>query len=779
MNNSDDIQERHGRARSASSSSSSSPAADSSSPTRRSSSTQIVQQINLGSVAQEDGTPPTTVTQSPPIPSSRMTALYEKQVSMEETLHKTATLLEQDNHGPAPPPHFVEWENTKEKGGKQDLEGPTHEHGEINDVPLTAGQVDALFGAQVPITKKLGSSDPSQYGDGNLPPISQDLQRAEGDDEIQLESPPERQQQATNETRNPPQSLLPRSAPDPDIGGANNELRAPIEATAVQGVEAELIVEKPPEPVYPAFVMEDDKPLPWWKRNKRCVVGTVSGLLLGLAVAIPVGLSFSRPDQGSEKSIAASTGLPTFQPSQSSFPSGIPSLRPSMRPSMYPSLPPSESMKPSQNPSMSLAPTQSSPPSTYSYWSDLVWQQRGRSITGDGEGDNLGSSVSISDDGLLFAVGGTGNFDGVLGQARVYKWNETALDYEQIGTPKVGFVGDLFGFTVALSGDGKILAVGAILNDDNGFESGKVELYEWNEAISDYIHTGQTWRGQSTNDYLGYAMDLSNDGKIFVMSAAGGDNGNVFNAGRVRIYGWDETIGEYNLLDELVGDYGGDSFGSWVSCSGDCKTLAVGAVQWPDGTGTGYAKVLQWDESTLTYQQIGRPITGDARSDQAGFRASLSADGNTLAISAPGPYDLPGKATYDDFTPGYVKAYRWDEDTSNFIQVGQTLNGDAVGDWFGQSLSISSDGNTLAVGSPGDYAFPDRPGHLKVFRLDDNLDRPRWRQIGDPITGEQVGNEFGLAVDLSADGTTLVTGAPFQFGTGLHSGLVKVMNIEI
>lgn len=87
-------------------------------------------------------------------------------------------------------------------------------------------------------------------------------------------------------------------------------------------------------------------------------------------------------------------------------------------------------------------------------------KQIGNDIDGEAAGDNSGYSVALSSDGQTFAVGAYGN-DGngsAAGHVRAYAWNGSV--WSQLGGDIDGEVaGDYAGFSVALSSDGRTLAV--------------------------------------------------------------------------------------------------------------------------------------------------------------------------------------------------------------------------------------------------------------------------------------------------------------------------------
>lgn len=90
------------------------------------------------------------------------------------------------------------------------------------------------------------------------------------------------------------------------------------------------------------------------------------------------------------------------------------------------------------------------------------------------------------------------------------------------------------------------------------------------------------------------------------------------------------------------------------------------------------------------------------------------------------------------------------------------MEGEAAGDWFGGSVSLSSDGNRLAVGSRWNDGNGHIAGRVRVF---DWLEST-WIQLGSDLDGEAAGDEFGWSVSLSAEGNRLAVGATQNGGDG-------------
>ena len=106
----------------------------------------------------------------------------------------------------------------------------------------------------------------------------------------------------------------------------------------------------------------------------------------------------------------------------------------------------------------------------------IEWDQRGLDIDGEAAEDASGYSVPLSSDGSVVAIGANGN-DGRgedAGHVRIYEWSGT--DWQQRGGDIDG-EGDLdeSGHSVSLSSDGSVVAIGAPQTYSGG--SGYVRVF--------------------------------------------------------------------------------------------------------------------------------------------------------------------------------------------------------------------------------------------------------------------------------------------------------------
>ena len=224
---------------------------------------------------------------------------------------------------------------------------------------------------------------------------------------------------------------------------------------------------------------------------------------------------------------------------------------------------------------------------------------------------------------------------------------------------------------------------------------------------------------------------------------------------------------------DIDGEADKDRFGWSVSLSANGQRVAIGA-RLNDGSGfdNGHARVYQYDTLTSTWTQLGQDLDGeedgDGNGDESGFAVSLSADGNRVAVGA----RFNGSVSGSSFRSGHARVYQYDTLTSTWTQLGQDLDGEAAGDEAGRSVSLSADGQRVAVGAPSNDANGDKAGQVRVYEYDG--DTSTWVQLGQDILGEAAGDELGYAVSLSADGNRVAIGARRNDANGADSGRVRV-----
>jgi len=159
--------------------------------------------------------------------------------------------------------------------------------------------------------------------------------------------------------------------------------------------------------------------------------------------------------------------------------------------------------------------------------------------------------------------------------------------------------------------------------------------------------------------------------------------------------------------------------------------------------------------------QLGGDIDGEASGDYSGHSVSLSSDGTILAIGAYFNYG-------NGLESGHVRVYEYGN--GNWTQLGSDIDGEAAEDWFGFSVSLSSDGTRVAIGALFNDGNGSMSGHVQVYEYNNGS----WTQLGSDIDGEAPGDLSGVSVSLSSDGTRVAIGAHFNGDNGTESGHVRI-----
>ncbi|MDA9781809.1 FG-GAP repeat protein [Schleiferiaceae bacterium] len=389
-----------------------------------------------------------------------------------------------------------------------------------------------------------------------------------------------------------------------------------------------------------------------------------------------------------------------------------------------------------------------------------TWTQVGADIDGEAVDDWSGRSLSLSSDGNTVAIGAWHN-DGNgsnAGHVRIYNyingtWTQVGADID--GEAAV----DFSGVSVSLSSDGSTVAIGAYYNDGNGSKAGHVRIYK--NINGSWTQVGSDIDGEAAGDFSGESVSLSSDGSTVAIGARK-NYGNAPTAGHVRIY--KNTNGTWTQQGaDIDGEAFYDESGSSVSLSSDGSTVAIGA--WlNDGNAPMAGHVRIYENISGTWTQVGSDIDGEALGDQSGVSVSLSSAGSTVAIGA---WNNDGNGSGS----GHVRVYN--NVNGTWTQVGADIDGEAAGDRSGHSVSLSSDGNTVAIGAYSNNGNGSDSGHVRIYKNTNGT----WTQQGADIDGEYSGDESGSSVSLSSDGSTVAIGAPWNPGNGSNSGHVRIYRI--
>jgi hypothetical protein len=366
--------------------------------------------------------------------------------------------------------------------------------------------------------------------------------------------------------------------------------------------------------------------------------------------------------------------------------------------------------------------------------------QIGSDIDGLLAGDNFGTDVSISSDGTIVAASayGTPNEDSRL---RVFKnvggvWTLYGTDSEG------GNFGGTISYSVSLSADGHTLAVGTFTS---------VKIFSYNSNTGFWTPKGNVIPNNTVENEFGYSIKLSSDGNTIVIGSV--STPIVPNAGVTQIFEF-ETNSWNQLGDDIDGLVFAEHSGRSVDISEGGKTVAI--------LNNNSARVYKYITGSWTLYGNEIPAFG---SDYPNRAISLSSDGTILAIGEP------------DFTDsliqrGRVRVFSYELGVWN--QVGSAILGEFTQYRTGVSVSLSSDGQVLAIGESGSTSSSTDSGRTRIFENQNGI----WTQIGSSIFGEANEDYSGQNVSLSSDATTVIIGASLNDGNGVDSGHVRVYDLN-
>jgi len=181
------------------------------------------------------------------------------------------------------------------------------------------------------------------------------------------------------------------------------------------------------------------------------------------------------------------------------------------------------------------------------------------------------------------------------------------------------------------------------------------------------------------------------------------------------------------------------------------KTFPIGWVLLP------LLLLLTLGLSGQVWLPAGNELYGELNQGMGGS-VDLSTDGTRMIVGYPAnSVIIPGIAR------GYVCVFELQNSTWQVI--GDTLKGDYLNNMrYGMSVSISGDGNTIAIGEPGFSAAYTWSGRVQVF----GWNGLNWVQKGSDFLGNANWNTVGYSVSLNNDGNLLAIGEAPPASTSAH-----------
>ena len=248
----------------------------------------------------------------------------------------------------------------------------------------------------------------------------------------------------------------------------------------------------------------------------------------------------------------------------------------------------------------------------------------------------------------------------------------------------------------------------------------------------EFFQVGEEYVGANDFDRIGNVISLSGDGSTIAYGVSRDDT-NGSNTGLVKVF-----RKEGNNLSQLGADiYGAeanDRLGKDVSLNHDGTILAV----------TSMSDIIVYEYTDTVWIETGRVMFSENDDDEPIFfmdyTIQLNSDGTILSVSG---------GEYEDTV---VKIYKKQTD-NNWSQLGSEITGFRY--LSKNSMSLSSDGLTIAIGDPSNADIAGDAGEARVLKFIDG----DWTQLGSDLNGENNAHNFGYSTSLCSDGSKLAVSA--------------------
>ena len=358
----------------------------------------------------------------------------------------------------------------------------------------------------------------------------------------------------------------------------------------------------------------------------------------------------------------------------------------------------------------------------------------------------MGYSVSLSGDGNILAVGGHKTFHlyrhlegSNNGSGWVKVFDLSAMESAENITKNLSYR-----TVVAISSDGHYVAVGDPLATDEFKQSGAVMVFSNfvdGDEIAQWYQVGRTLHTSRHWGRFGRYLAIADGGNRLAVTAGVGD---VFFS--IHDYNGSEWTEKMTMGNNIRHD-------GYMTISPNGKFASVHQT---------YHNVVDiYELATFTKVQT---LLGIGFAD-FGYSMSFSYDGTILAIST--------------WSLGLVDLFRFNPDLQRYLSISDPISvGNVTG--LGHSVSVSSNGKYIAVGAvshpsnkiieEGEFdefrAWSDKiseRGEVFVFRIVDN----DWEEVGKFEHDKALYDKIGWSVSISGSGDVIAFGG---YGTGGEFG---------
>jgi hypothetical protein len=401
--------------------------------------------------------------------------------------------------------------------------------------------------------------------------------------------------------------------------------------------------------------------------------------------------------------------------------------------------------------------------------------------------DNFGSSVAIS--GSTIVVGAPVATSTKQGAAYVFVepfsgvWTTptTTPTYNAELIASTGVDGDLFGYSVGISGD--TIVVGAAGAD--GYQGAAYVFVEPTSGVwttpegSPTYNTELTASNAADGDEFGYSVAINENGNTIAVGAPNVSSGSNTTQGAAYVFveptsgGWAAPTAPIPFSAELFASDGatGDSLGDSVAISGN--TVVAGAPRAQIGLNLAQGAAYVFAEPAggwLSLQYDDAKLTASSGTSSTSLGNSVGISGNTIVAGAQGVSIGPNSATgaaYLFVEPTAAGGWASAPSENQTAELTATVEGSE--DFLGYSVGISN--NTVVAGAPGvTIASKAFQGAAYVFTDGAPTVSPTPLIFGDVAVNETSAAQTVTVTNTSPTATITMSALDIPAGTAFAFG---------
>lgn len=326
------------------------------------------------------------------------------------------------------------------------------------------------------------------------------------------------------------------------------------------------------------------------------------------------------------------------------------------------------------------------------------WEQLGNTITGENPDDRIGSSLALSDDGQVLAVGKPFSDNAV----KIYKFLGNI--WQQIGQTLIGQnTNDGFGKSIDMDASGDRIVIGAPFVDVNGAASGAVYSYIFTN--NNWEPQGQVLYGDNAGDNFGETVQRSFVGQVISVAATGAE------LEYIRAYSYDGTNWNQRGQD-IVSQSFGINFGDNMEMDNNGITIAISAPKEPAGGLDRGAIFVYKLVNGVTWTQVGNAVLGESNFDYIGR--------DDITLDFFGEFMAYNSSNYNGTGAVFFKHIQGNEivDLTAATLFGE---GGVNAELIGWSMAFSLTGDRIAIGAPFNSDNGTNAGQVRVYETENIL----------------------------------------------------------